>query len=219
MQEVILPTQEIGSIVLNNLQDFDRPKGLNGSDSHSVHLMRSMMDFEKQNSTQKRVSRRVFSTESSRHRMRGSLPLMNSQHGVWRDPSKIEKQTYSILGYAISSFPLIFILTFLQVDAFGTGLFVGSGQVLSLVGPAPLLMSYRCIGMVMSSIIWVVMNSLGEMTTYMPLGGVSVPYFVKRYCEPLSQQVSDGLPFVETGRLFSQDGTTGKTTLSGFQIR
>jgi amino acid transporter len=62
----------------------------------------------------------------------------------------------------------------------GTGLFVGSGQVLSLVGPAPLLMSY----IAMSSIIWVVMNNLGEMTTYMPLGGVSVPYFVKRYCEP-----------------------------------
>ena len=57
---------------------------------------------------------------------------------------------------------------------------MGSGQVLSLVGPAPLLMSY----IVMSSIIWVVMNNLGEMTTYMPIGGVSVPYFVKRYCEP-----------------------------------
>ncbi|KKK22137.1 hypothetical protein P175DRAFT_0537614 [Aspergillus ochraceoroseus IBT 24754] len=62
----------------------------------------------------------------------------------------------------------------------GTGLFVGSGSTLSLVGPAPLFMSYIC----MSSIVWFVMNVLGEMTTYLPIRGVSVPYLIGRFTEP-----------------------------------
>ncbi|KAL2861716.1 amino acid permease/ SLC12A domain-containing protein [Aspergillus pseudodeflectus] len=62
----------------------------------------------------------------------------------------------------------------------GTGLFVGSGQVLSLTGPAPLLMSY----IVMSTVVWFVMNVLGEMTTYLPIRGVSVPYLIGRFTEP-----------------------------------
>lgn len=62
----------------------------------------------------------------------------------------------------------------------GTGLFVGSGSTLSTVGPAPLFMSY----VAMSTIVWVVMNCLGEMTTYLPVRGVSVPYFIHRFTEP-----------------------------------
>ncbi|KAJ5899421.1 hypothetical protein N7495_004165 [Penicillium taxi] len=62
----------------------------------------------------------------------------------------------------------------------GTGLFVGSGATLSTVGPAPLLMGY----IVMSSIVYFVMNMLGEMTTYLPVRGVSVPYLVSRFTEP-----------------------------------
>ncbi|KXG48142.1 Amino acid/polyamine transporter I [Penicillium griseofulvum] len=62
----------------------------------------------------------------------------------------------------------------------GTGLFVGSGQSLSTVGPAPLLMGY----IVMSSIVYFVMNMLGEMTTYLPVQGVSVPYLITRFTEP-----------------------------------
>ncbi|KAJ5316943.1 hypothetical protein N7508_001451 [Penicillium antarcticum] len=62
----------------------------------------------------------------------------------------------------------------------GTGLFVGSGATLSTVGPAPLLMGY----MVMSIIVYFVMNMLGEMTTYLPVPGVSVPYFITRFTEP-----------------------------------
>ncbi|KAL1974273.1 hypothetical protein VTN31DRAFT_5833 [Thermomyces dupontii] len=62
----------------------------------------------------------------------------------------------------------------------GTGLFVGSGAVLSMVGPAPLLMSY----IVMSILVWDIMNVLGEMSTYLPVKGVSVPYFVNRFTEP-----------------------------------
>ena len=62
----------------------------------------------------------------------------------------------------------------------GTGLFVGTGATLSLVGPANLFMAF----VVMSAILWVVMNSLAEMTTYLPQSGSSVPLYIKRYFDP-----------------------------------
>ncbi|KAI1429025.1 amino-acid permease inda1 [Xylaria sp. FL1777] len=64
--------------------------------------------------------------------------------------------------------------------AIGTGLFVGSGQILALVGPAPLFMAY----LIMMVVVWVVMNVLAEMTTYLPMKGISIPYFVGRFVEP-----------------------------------
>lgn len=62
----------------------------------------------------------------------------------------------------------------------GTGLFVGSGVILSDTGPAPLFMGYLS----MMAIVWNVMNILGEMSTYLPLKGISVPYLVERFVEP-----------------------------------
>ncbi|KAK4560348.1 hypothetical protein LTR86_005544 [Recurvomyces mirabilis] len=64
--------------------------------------------------------------------------------------------------------------------AIGTGLFVGSGGILSLVGPAPLFMAYLS----MMFVVWVVMNNLAEMVTYLPLRGISIPYFVDRFVDP-----------------------------------
>ncbi|KAI0432443.1 amino-acid permease inda1 [Xylaria sp. FL1042] len=64
--------------------------------------------------------------------------------------------------------------------AIGTGLFVGSGQILATVGPAPLFMAY----LTMMVVVWVVMNVLAEMTTYLPMKGISIPYFVGRFVEP-----------------------------------
>jgi amino acid transporter len=64
--------------------------------------------------------------------------------------------------------------------AIGTGLFVGSGVTLSLVGPANLFMAF----IVMSGVVWCVMNSLAEMTTYLPIPGASVPAYVNRFFEP-----------------------------------
>ncbi|WQF80855.1 Putative amino acid permease/ SLC12A domain-containing protein [Colletotrichum destructivum] len=64
--------------------------------------------------------------------------------------------------------------------AIGTGLFVGSGSILSTVGPAPLFMGYLSMMMV----VWNIMNNLGEMATYLPLKGISIPYFVERFVEP-----------------------------------
>lgn len=64
--------------------------------------------------------------------------------------------------------------------AIGTGLFVGSGQILSLVGPAPLFMAYLC----MMMIVYNVMNNLAEIVTYLPMSGITIPYFVKRFVDP-----------------------------------
>ncbi|KAI0205963.1 amino acid permease [Astrocystis sublimbata] len=64
--------------------------------------------------------------------------------------------------------------------AIGTGLFIGSGQILATVGPAPLFMAY----LVMMLVVWVVMNDLAEMVTYLPMKGISIPYFVGRFVEP-----------------------------------
>jgi yeast amino acid transporter len=71
--------------------------------------------------------------------------------------------------------------------AIGTGLFVGSGAILSTVGPAPLFMAYLS----MMFVVWVVMNNLAEMVTYLPLKGISIPYFVDRFVEP-SLAFADG---------------------------
>jgi amino acid transporter len=46
--------------------------------------------------------------------------------------------------------------------AIGTGLFVGSGAILSKVGPAPLFMAY----LAMMIVVWNVMNNLAEIVTY-----------------------------------------------------
>ncbi|CAH2351797.1 proline-specific permease [[Candida] railenensis] len=59
----------------------------------------------------------------------------------------------------------------------GTGLFVGTGSALSACGPAPLLISY----MIMSIVMFFVMNMLGEMTTFLPLPGNGPQAFVTNY--------------------------------------
>lgn len=64
--------------------------------------------------------------------------------------------------------------------AIGTGLFIGSGGILSSTGPAPLFMAYLS----MMVIVWVVMNCLAEMVTYLPMRGITVPYFVDRFVDP-----------------------------------
>ncbi|OAA60677.1 amino-acid permease inda1 [Cordyceps fumosorosea ARSEF 2679] len=64
--------------------------------------------------------------------------------------------------------------------AIGTGLFVGSGAILSSCGPAPLFMAY----IFMMAIVWTVMNCLAEMVTLLPMRGITVPYFVERFVDP-----------------------------------
>ncbi|KAL1880562.1 hypothetical protein VTK73DRAFT_5575 [Phialemonium thermophilum] len=64
--------------------------------------------------------------------------------------------------------------------AIGTGLFVGSGAILSRNGPAPLFMGYLS----MILIVWVIMNDLAEIATYLPMRGITIPYFVSRFVDP-----------------------------------
>lgn len=56
---------------------------------------------------------------------------------------------------------------------------MGSGGILALVGPAPLFMAYLSMMMV----VWCVMNNLAEIFTYLPMKGITIPYFVKRYVD------------------------------------
>jgi amino acid transporter len=36
----------------------------------------------------------------------------------------------------------------------------------------------------MTLVVYIIMNILGEMVTYLPLSGITIPYFVKRYVDP-----------------------------------
>lgn len=61
--------------------------------------------------------------------------------------------------------------------AIGTGLFVGSSLILTTCGPASLFLSY----VVMSTIIWFVMQMMAEMTTFLPLPGNGPQAFVNDF--------------------------------------
>ena len=54
--------------------------------------------------------------------------------------------------------------------AIGTGLFVGSGSILALTGPAPLLMGY----LTLMFAVWNIMQILCEMVIYLPFKGCSL---------------------------------------------
>ncbi|KZV98373.1 hypothetical protein EXIGLDRAFT_728107 [Exidia glandulosa HHB12029] len=63
--------------------------------------------------------------------------------------------------------------------ALGTGLFVGSGQVLSLAGPLAAFLTYAITGFNL----YCVINSLGEMAAWLPIPGAA-PIFAARYVDP-----------------------------------
>jgi amino acid transporter len=81
-----------------------------------------------------------------------------------------------IFSFTLSTNPLFRALG----GAIGTGLFVGSGAILALVGPAPLFMAYLS----MMIVVWNVMNNLAEIVTYLPMNGITIPYFIKRFVDP-----------------------------------
>ncbi|KAI5865208.1 proline-specific permease [Durotheca rogersii] len=62
--------------------------------------------------------------------------------------------------------------------AIGTGLFVGSGQVISLAGPLSAFLAY----LITAANVYCVVQSLGEMATYLPLPG-AVPVYASRYVD------------------------------------
>ncbi|KAG0670122.1 hypothetical protein C6P42_004111, partial [Pichia californica] len=62
--------------------------------------------------------------------------------------------------------------------AIGTGLFVGSGSGLATCGPAGLFTGY----LILSLMVWLVMNQIGEMVTFIPIPGqTTLPALCLRY--------------------------------------
>ena len=47
-------------------------------------------------------------------------------------------------------------------------------------GPAPLFLSY----VIMSGLIWVLAMDIAEMSAYMPIRGMTIPYLIQRFIEP-----------------------------------
>lgn len=64
--------------------------------------------------------------------------------------------------------------------AIGTGLFVGSGIALATCGPAALFLSY----VILSVVVWFVMNMLAEMATFLPVPGAGAQQFISDYIDP-----------------------------------
>ncbi|KAJ5908726.1 Amino acid/polyamine transporter I [Penicillium taxi] len=62
--------------------------------------------------------------------------------------------------------------------AIGTGLFVGTGQALSLAGPLSAVLAYLITGLNLYAVI----NSMGEMATWLPLPG-AVPVYASRFVD------------------------------------
>ena len=60
----------------------------------------------------------------------------------------------------------------------GTGLFLGIGRAFTQAGPLSLLLGYSFTGIA----IFAMMQSLGEMATWLPLPG-AIPQFCARYCD------------------------------------
>lgn len=63
--------------------------------------------------------------------------------------------------------------------AIGTGLFISTGQTLSLAGPLSAFLSYLITGFNLYAVI----NSMGEMATWLPLPG-AVPVYAARFVDP-----------------------------------
>ncbi|KAH6677136.1 putative arginine permease [Halenospora varia] len=61
----------------------------------------------------------------------------------------------------------------------GTGLFIGSGEAIAKSGPAGALIAYIFVG----TIVYSVMQSLGEMATYIPISGAFTSY-ASRFVDP-----------------------------------
>lgn len=62
--------------------------------------------------------------------------------------------------------------------AIGTGLFIGSGQIISLAGPLSAVLAYAITGFNL----YCIMQSLGEMATYLPVPG-AIPVYAARYVD------------------------------------
>lgn len=71
-------------------------------------------------------------------------------------------------------------LTMISIGgAIGTGLFVASGATISQAGPGGALLAYALVGLM----VWLIMQSLGEMAAYLPVSG-SFGEYGRRFVSP-----------------------------------
>ena len=85
------------------------------------------------------------------------------------DDLSIEKHDGTLMKQGLKSRHVQIIAL---AGAIGTGLFVGSGAALAACGPAGLLVGY----LILSVIVWLVMNQIAEMVTYIPVPGQTTVY-------------------------------------------
>lgn len=99
--------------------------------------------------------------------------------GADHDAAKLDAQEQRHLGTLDRKLKSRHVQFLALSGAIGTGLFVGSGQVLSLAGPLSAFLSYAVTGFNLFCVI----NCLGEMAAWLPIPG-AVPVFAARYVDP-----------------------------------
>lgn len=102
--------------------------------------------------------------------------LQRKEDAPVEEPEQDESQHIGALERQLKSRHVQFLAL---SGAIGTGLFVGTGQVLSLGGPLAAVLSYTITGFNLFCVI----TSLGEMAAWLPLPG-AVPIFAARYVDP-----------------------------------
>lgn len=114
---------------------------------------------------------------SNRHGELKSEPNTRHDDPAANDPGKSEHENRNVgtLERKLKSRHVQFMAL---SGAIGTGLFIGSGQVLSLAGPLSAFLAY----LITAFNVYCVVHSLGEMAAYLPLPG-AVPIYAARYVD------------------------------------
>ncbi|KAI9056239.1 hypothetical protein LZ554_001167 [Drepanopeziza brunnea f. sp. 'monogermtubi'] len=94
----------------------------------------------------------------------GTLDAVYGVGGVGRTQRRLKARHVTFIGFG---------------GGIGTGLFVGTGAALGNAGPLGLLLAFA----VMGTILWCVMESVGELATLFPTAG-SFPHYATRFVDP-----------------------------------
>lgn len=87
----------------------------------------------------------------------------------------------------------------------GTGLFMGTAKSLATAGPASMLISYIIVGIV----VYLIMQCLGEMSTYLPIAG--------SFCTFASRFVDESFGFALTWNYWFNDAVSTASDLTALQ--
>jgi amino acid transporter len=74
----------------------------------------------------------------------------------------------------------------------------------------------------MMIVVWNVMNNLAEIVTYLPMNGITIPYFVKRFVDPSLAFAAGESKFDDAAIMYAnalQAGTTGMHMRSSLQLK